>query len=333
MPVVNKAVLLDIMSKKLNNSKFTQITNSVKKANSLDCLKIIKKNAQCGAFVLKDLNRSGGLLYDKYVLNFTDSFNLRYTVDADNFITELSKDFKKIYLKKNKLKKNISIGYDFFNDSGVMANNWFEASILYKKDRILDHDSEKTPYEIDFEVFQGYLPLISKRNLLKKKQRSAYLSSNFSKNKCFRLFNDLFTIIKNLKITLNNSNKIIKTNQGRLYNARNNRICIQKYFDTKNYPIVTFLKKTSGIFGFQDLIYETFEKDIVINEYRRHPAAQFKYIKKNINISFGYSIFFKSKVFKPSYSMFSELYKLTWRYFKYKIERFFYNHLHVRLHI
>lgn len=299
--------------------------------NSLNCLNRLKSFTQSGVKlkIYEKINTKS-----KYSVKFTENGNLYDNLCIKNFIF----DFSKKYIKTTKLNKsNISLRFPFYNDTFKIKKNYLNASVLYEEDRTTDY-GKSNMYEIDFEIMHVYKPLFSSRNLIRKRIRSLYcIKTLFKNNSKLNVSGELIKQII-LKTKLNKMFhedfiKIEKIRYLKFSHFKLNRKVIKIYNSTKDYVVLPLLKKTSYIYDFKRLMYTTYEKDTLLNQYCRHPAAQSNHIMRNITTSFGYGIFFKKKIKDIAENRFSELYKITWRYFKYKIERFFFNHLCVRVHI
>ena len=325
-----------ILNKDCNNLIVNNFINKYSIV-SLDCLNLIKSSIQIGV----ELRNSS---ITKYSTNSFQNYFTFFSLNKKNFVFDLNRYFCRFSKKTIKLKYNnrssiiskLFIKDGFFNDYLYIKNTWKVIASDYISCQILDFKkSFFTKENWDrLRLVNFYLPLFSLRQLSRKKLRSLFYLTN-SINLKKKVINRFVLRIK--AYFLNYSKLNYREEKSKYLNLFYKKFIKRRskfLNEFKYYPIILFLKKTSSIYNIKKQITVTFMESIILNNFRRHPNTQLRCIKKNIQIALSYSIFFKAKpqrVFDED--LFTVIYKMSWRYFKYKIERFFYNQLHVRVHI
>ena len=99
------------------------------------------------------------------------------------------------------------------------------------------------------------------------------------------------------------------------------------------FPAINLVKKTINTVYVGNHVRVTFPEIQMYQQFRRHPSSQNNFMFKNMVIGnsmdffLGYS---PNDVIKTDHSQF---YKLYWKYFKFKMEKFFYNQIQTRVHV
>lgn len=99
------------------------------------------------------------------------------------------------------------------------------------------------------------------------------------------------------------------------------------------FPLITLVKKTIDTTYLIEHTKITFNELIMYQNFRRHPSSQNNYINKNLGIGTPMESFFSYSFEDPEIIDHGPFYRLYWRYFKFKIEKFFYNQIHTRVHV
>jgi len=326
------------------NSKYEVNSDSLNLTllkNSLNCLKLKKNFSPKGLNSKKQFysnNNSGFILYVNEVWKFTEKYK---SIFDSGYKHEFSKKLKFNFLKKN---YENSSSFDIYLKrgslvSGSQIRDSIESSIgleLVETARLL------------FYGFKDYRNFLLK-DLVNIQETSRFL---YRERLIFKLFKSKnFNIVnyqkKNIiRKTLNQDFLITKLNYiFKNYNTSKNikeklkykrllRDNVKIAHSKLNFPIFGFLKKTIGMFSFSmnkpTRNYDSYE---LYRQYLRHPSTQLRTLTKYIKNSLSIENYRSGKIKIEYVDMTAQFFRIYWRYFKFKIERFFYNHLHVRVHI
>jgi hypothetical protein len=176
-----------------------------------------------------------------------------------------------------------------------------------------------------------------KRRYLKSKILISSLGKNKSKLRCSKIIekNKLKKIFYEFKINnLIKKKPIADSSLTRFlnYSNKNTESIYLKNLGGLGFPIAYLIKRNQQIRNFT-LKTTPYRQYNLTNQFMRHPATTSFQLKRYIANSISFQEFnsfsFNDKR-KTSYSLF---YSVIWRYFKMKMEGFFYKKLGIRMHI
>lgn len=101
----------------------------------------------------------------------------------------------------------------------------------------------------------------------------------------------------------------------------------------KSYPFFQCAKRSVLFAHVSRTFRRTIAKANIAEQYERHPTGQFQSLKKYLITTINAERFEKFEYKTKSVMSYTNFYKTVWRYFKLKLERFFYKKLGVRMHV
>ena len=101
----------------------------------------------------------------------------------------------------------------------------------------------------------------------------------------------------------------------------------------KSFPIFEYAKRSVLFSHIARTQRKTIATSNLIEQYDRHPTGQFLSLKKYLVNTINVERFEKFEYKTKTVISFTNFYKTVWRYFKLKLERYFYKKLGVRMHI
>jgi len=318
--------------------KIFQFLNENK--NSINCLKN-KKN-----FSLRRLKEnienninSTNLFYMSTIWNSNKKFkyscdvNFEHSISHSIVISTNNKTFNKcnsfeLYLKKGSLFQNNTLRQDLERIVGFEILETARLKFYFNKDsrNILFNESIFLQENNNYIYRKRLITKLYKLNKLRKKS---------SINKRLLIAKTITQDFINTKIiNLKNSEKISKFRFNKFKNKKLLSDNVKLAHKKSNFPIMGFLKKTIGMVGFPSIkTFRSYKSYELYRQYIRHPNTQLKSLNKYIRNVISIEDYRNGKTKNENIDMTAQFFKIYWRYFKFKIERFFYNHLHVRVHI
>ena len=184
-------------------------------------------------------------------------------------------------------------------------------------------------------VLNNYLPKITTRFVKINFNRALWSKSFFNKKKKHKKNIINKTMETNKKYFLNYKKCSIINNKKKYYHYKKKLEILNLKYSLKNagFPIANSFKKSFYFLNSKMNREGNYKEINKYAQYIRHPNAQMSYIKKLFSYGTHLDHYFSTIYKTPIEDLYVRLYKISWRYFKFKIERFFYRQLGIRLHI
>lgn len=330
-----------------------------KNYNSLDCLKNTKMVYPSRKTCNLNIRDTGILLkklkYSNSYFTYSDKFwKLKNEVSDKLFIYDKSDNISftigSITIENKKKNK-----FDFFSLKKNIIKKSRKSALfqLYTRERyrfysVYDYEALTTPgRDLNPEIYDPLFCEIQigcpdsthflKSSLIRENEYAVNSLKtnkkllNFFKNKIHRkVFGKIFNseIVysrEKYKFTIFRSKKLQSIKNIYYENFRHAvKFYPSSYFMKRAYPAA---KKLGNYMSFD------FDNIRLLQQYKRHPLSQSRYlthsmlIKKDMDrVTSGY----EKKKIDPQFARFFRVY---WRYFRFKIERFFFNNIHTRVHV
>lgn len=183
--------------------------------------------------------------------------------------------------------------------------------------------------ELRLSMLKNYKYIVSKVLSLRSVVNSKMRGYNFySLYKCLKID----SVKKDIQF-LHDSKKLKGIRSKMYYDAT----VAKKYFRAlrrrRSYPVFEFTKRTTMFGHMYKTKRETIATAFIGDQYERHPVSQTLYIKKYLNTTINGERFEQWETTTKKIMSFTNFYKTVWRYFKLKLERFFYKKMGVRMHV
>lgn len=268
------------------------------------------------------------------VSNYSNYKNISYA-----FTTKLSPNIgmgsNGIFLKKKgQLAYKDSINTYFRNklETYIFNKNVFDYQDSYKK-KVLGSNYF---LKIKSVSFKKLAISENNRNLKRKYFASEFLYEGNKLKKKFNLKFKNFLDIGKRKIfklkKIEEKNFSIKRYWNFFY--RNAQKVYFKSLIKIGFPAIDYVKKNHQILILKKNKYSKRIEFVISNQYARHPSTVLNQTKKYLAITTSFNSFNYWNINKKlKSSIYEKYYNIIWRYFKFQVEKFFYNQIGIRMHI
>lgn len=251
------------------------------------------ENSKKYFFGKKLINKKNKNFYNNYIMN-DNSARLKW--------------FKYFSFEKGKRAKEIYYGYGdhitrFFNislDRPMLLND----CVLLKKRKTIQ-----------------FIKLLNSNIVKLKNEKKIFLQKDLKKLKNSRSINSII------------DNSFIKTRFKKLFHKKIRRKEIKIIKNTTEFPINFWVKKTSDIEHLRFNSKFSYTSILYYQQSRRHPNSQSIAIQKIIKIGSNMDSFLFSEKDKETSFDFSRFFKAYWKFFKFKMEKFFFSQMTTRVHV
>lgn len=294
-----------------------------------------KPNFSVNQIKSKFTNYHSSIMYDglfelprpayQYTKYYSEKSPNIYQINVSNYKNIGSDIYKKTLLSDNISRKRLS--------------NYFAYEKLKRAKETYYGYGEyiSTVFNIAFDKPR----IVSDDIIYKKRMESRYVSnaigkfsSTTKKNKIKFLYYDLKKRPKSLTIIGTNSpSSYIRERFNRLMYKKTRKSDIKRMVNSLVYPVNGWVKRTVDVAHLRLRTKTTYETTLVYQQHRRHPSSQSLAIQKILRIGSNMdSFFFTEKDKEPAFD-FSRFYKSYWKFFKFKMEKFFFTQMTTRVHV
>lgn len=214
---------------------------------------------------------------------------------------------------------------DYFNRHsffGMFKHNYTKRakSVYYGFENLAPDYEEALPF------------LTTSRAMFKKRVGYRILTSKSTKNKVFLFKKSFMRVFNNKYYSLNNRSTLLSRFKKFSY-SKYTKSYVKNLYWKGFYPTICLIKKTLNTNILASNLKMTFTDLLTYQQFRRHPSSQIASIRKVLKIGTGMDSFFTYDIDDVEVVDHSRFYKIYWKYFKFKVEKFFYNQINTRVHI
>lgn len=215
------------------------------------------------------------------------------------------------YFAFEKLKRAKEVYYGYGDYINTVFNIAFDkpritSDLMLFKKRILSH----------------YIDSSCKSRPRTKKERSEFLYADLKrKPKHFSIF------------SINTPKSYTDGRFKRLFYKKTRKYDVKRMVNVLSYPVSGWVKRTLDISHLKLHTKTTYETTLVYQQHRRHPSSQSVAIQKILRIGSNMDSFFFTEREKGPAFDFSRFYKAYWKFFKFKMEKFFFTQMTTRIHV
>lgn len=322
-----------------NDSNNKKLKNNVFNLKSFRVYGNYSDKLESKRLSLKWLNNSQifwqkGIIDDSKCSDNFSNYSLNFFY-SDKNISTLKSGYSYIFSKENIISTNSSNFFEnklkLFKKLSLKSSHYFNikfvSSQFAKEGRLKHVIRGYVPNRI---LLETYYPVKSKRIIMRKALRNRYIRS-IKENKIFSVKSMIYRgFIKKIKPNYKENSKL----RGNVFFHKNQeKVYLRESGIDSGFPVKNNLKRSMYFFSAMGRRYGSYRDLINVSQYVRHPSTQMSQIKKTLiygtSLNFGYDI----KLTRPKVNIYAKFYRMAWRYFKFKIEKFFYSQLGVRVHV